>query len=68
MICAEYLQDLIYKLSKVGQAIENNDLPTAGSVLGQSSDSEWVRNANAALTKVSYGSTFSLIYPCIIFT
>ncbi|KAF2310635.1 hypothetical protein GH714_015842 [Hevea brasiliensis] len=29
-----YLQDLVYKLSKVGQAIENNDLSTASSVLG----------------------------------
>ncbi|GJR19776.1 RNA-directed DNA polymerase, eukaryota [Tanacetum coccineum] len=29
----------IYKLSKVGQAIENNDLPSVGSVLGQTTGS-----------------------------
>jgi hypothetical protein len=48
-----YLQDLIYKLSKVGQAIENNDLSAAGSVLGQSLDTDWVKKANVALTKLS---------------
>ncbi|KAM7511513.1 hypothetical protein LguiB_010388 [Lonicera macranthoides] len=48
-----YLQDLIYKLSKVGQAIENNDLSAAGSVLGQSLDTDWVQKANSALTKLS---------------
>lgn len=48
-----YLQDTVYKLSKVGQAIENNDLSTAGSVLGGSTDTDWVQKANVALTKVS---------------
>lgn len=48
----EYLQDLIYKLSKVGQALEKNDLPMAASVLGQKSDAEWVQKTNAALSKV----------------
>ncbi|KAK7330092.1 hypothetical protein VNO77_24278 [Canavalia gladiata] len=33
-----YLQDLVYKLSEVGQAIENDDLPRAGSVFGSGSD------------------------------
>ncbi|KAI3714829.1 hypothetical protein L6452_21789 [Arctium lappa] len=49
----EYLQDAIYKLSKVGQAIENNDLPSAGLVLGQTLDADWVKMANAALSKLS---------------
>ncbi|KAI3524463.1 hypothetical protein L1887_03118 [Cichorium endivia] len=49
----EYLQDVIYKLSKVGQAIENNDLPSAGSVLGQTPDADWLKMANAALSKLS---------------
>ncbi|KAF5459172.1 hypothetical protein F2P56_023150 [Juglans regia] len=48
-----YLQDLVYKLSKVAQAIDNNDLSTASSVLGGSSNTEWVKNANIAFTKLS---------------
>ncbi|KAG2278910.1 hypothetical protein Bca4012_040756 [Brassica carinata] len=48
-----YLQDLVYNLSKVGQAIENNDLPAAGLVLGNGSDTEWVKTANLAFTKLS---------------
>ncbi|CAA7038372.1 unnamed protein product [Microthlaspi erraticum] len=48
-----YLQDLVYKLSKVGQAIEKNDLPAAGLVLGKGTDSEWVKTVNSAFTKLS---------------
>ncbi|XP_062229756.1 thylakoid lumenal 16.5 kDa protein, chloroplastic-like [Phragmites australis] len=48
-----YLQDLIYKLSKVGQAIDKDDLPAAGSVLGPSSDAQWVQDINAAFSKFS---------------
>ncbi|WVZ78621.1 hypothetical protein U9M48_026303 [Paspalum notatum var. saurae] len=48
-----YLQDLIYKLSKVGQAIDKDDLPAASSVLGPSSDAPWVQNVNAAFSKFS---------------
>ncbi|OMO81137.1 thylakoid lumenal 16.5 kDa protein, chloroplastic isoform 1 [Corchorus capsularis] len=48
-----YLQELVYKLSKIGQAIENNDLSTAGSVLGGSTDTDWVKNANIAFNKLS---------------
>jgi hypothetical protein len=50
---AGYLQDLVYKLSKVGQAIDKNDLSTASSVLGGSTDTDWVRKANIAFTKVN---------------
>ncbi|KAL5769015.1 hypothetical protein ACOSP7_015574 [Xanthoceras sorbifolium] len=50
-----YLQDLVFKLSKVGQAIDNNDLSTASSVLGGSTDTDWVKKANIAFTKLSYG-------------
>ena len=46
------MQDLIYKLSKVGQAIDKDDLPAASSVLGPSSDVQWVQNINAAFSKV----------------
>jgi len=46
------LQDLIYKLSKVGQAIDKDDLPAASSVLGPSSDAQWVQNINVAFSKV----------------
>ncbi|KAJ1443901.1 thylakoid lumenal 16.5 kDa protein, chloroplastic-like [Sesbania bispinosa] len=48
-----YLQDLVYKLSAVGQAIENSDLTTAGSVFGKGTDTDWVQNANVALDKLS---------------
>ncbi|RCV33697.1 hypothetical protein SETIT_7G102800v2, partial [Setaria italica] len=48
-----YLQDLIYKLSKVGQAIDKDDLPAASSVLGPSTDAQWVQNINAAFSKFS---------------
>ncbi|KAH8481609.1 hypothetical protein H0E87_029187 [Populus deltoides] len=48
-----YLQDLVYKLSKVGQAIDNNDLSTASSVLGGSTDTDWFKKANIAFTKLS---------------
>lgn len=42
----------MYKLSKVGQAIENNDLSAAISVLGQNTDADWVKKANLAFSKV----------------
>ncbi|KAL9255983.1 Thylakoid lumenal 16.5 kDa protein, chloroplastic-like protein [Drosera capensis] len=48
-----YLQDVIYKLSKVGQAIENNDLATASSVLGKSTETDWIQKANTAFNKLS---------------
>lgn len=51
-----YLQDLVYKLSKVGQAIDKDDLTAAGDVLGPSSDAPWVQNVNAAFSKFSSSS------------
>lgn len=42
----------MYKLSEVGQAIEQNDLTSAGSVLGKGKDADWVQKANIALNKV----------------
>ncbi|KAJ7978936.1 Thylakoid lumenal 16.5 kDa protein chloroplastic [Quillaja saponaria] len=48
-----YLQVLVYKLSKVGQAIENNDLPAASSVLGGTTDTDWVQKANTAFNKLT---------------
>ncbi|KAL6873888.1 hypothetical protein ACP4OV_013970 [Aristida adscensionis] len=48
-----YLQELIYKLSKVGQAIDKDDLPAAGTVLGSSPDAKWVQNINSAFAKFS---------------
>lgn len=59
-----YLQDLVYKLSKVGQAIEKNDLSAASSVLGQNTDADWLQKVNSALNKVVFflilSSTFFL--------
>ncbi|KAI3928687.1 hypothetical protein MKW98_024288 [Papaver atlanticum] len=49
----EYLQDLIYKLSKVGQAIENNDLSAASSVLSPSNKNDWQQKVNEAFAKLS---------------
>lgn len=43
----------MYKLSKIGQAIENDDLSTASSVLGGSTGTDWVKKANVAFTKLS---------------
>ncbi|KAK9141726.1 hypothetical protein Syun_011126 [Stephania yunnanensis] len=48
-----YLQELVYKLSKVGEAIDNEDLATAGSVLGSSTDADWVQKANSAFSKLT---------------
>lgn len=47
-----YLQELIYKLNRVGQAIENNDVTAAGSVLGRNMDADWLQNVNVAFAKV----------------
>ncbi|CAM0909770.1 unnamed protein product [Alopecurus aequalis] len=48
-----YLQELVYKLSKVGQAIDKDDLTAAGAVLGPDSSAPWVQNVNAAFSKFS---------------
>ncbi|XP_078171289.1 chloroplast thylakoid lumen protein [Carex rostrata] len=48
-----YLQDLVYKLSRVGLAIEKLDLSAASSVLGPSTNVDWVQNVNKAFTKLS---------------
>ncbi|TKY54841.1 Thylakoid lumenal 16.5 kDa protein [Spatholobus suberectus] len=41
--CKGYLQDLVLKLSEVGNAIENNDRHTAAaSVFGSGTDTDWV--------------------------
>lgn len=47
------LQELIYKLSKVGQAIENNDFSAASSVLARSSKADWLQVVNTAFAKLS---------------
>ncbi|KAI5013062.1 hypothetical protein ZWY2020_028016 [Hordeum vulgare] len=51
-----YLQDLMYKLSKVGQAIDKDDLAAASDVLGPGSDAPSVQNVNAAFSKFSSSS------------
>ncbi|CAN6455155.1 unnamed protein product [Victoria cruziana] len=51
-----YLQELVYKLSEVGQAIDSNDLSAAGAVLGPNTESEWIKNAGAAFNKLSSSS------------
>ncbi|KAK9715196.1 hypothetical protein RND81_06G148900 [Saponaria officinalis] len=44
-----YLQEVVYKLSEVGQAIDSNDLNAASSVLG----SDWIKKANTAFDKLT---------------
>eukprot|EP00262_Sarcandra_glabra_P000335 TRINITY_DN103_c0_g1_i1.p1 TRINITY_DN103_c0_g1~~TRINITY_DN103_c0_g1_i1.p1 ORF type:complete len:253 (+),score=30.99 TRINITY_DN103_c0_g1_i1:71-760(+) len=48
-----YLQELVYKLSRVAQAIDSNDLSIARSVLGSNTSTDWVKKANIAFTKLS---------------
>ncbi|XP_047947097.1 thylakoid lumenal 16.5 kDa protein, chloroplastic [Salvia hispanica] len=48
-----YLQDVVYKLSKIGQAIEQKDLAEANSVIVSAKDTEWLQKVNAALNKLS---------------
>ncbi|XP_068652937.1 thylakoid lumenal 16.5 kDa protein, chloroplastic-like [Aristolochia californica] len=50
-----YLQNLVYKLSKVGQAIDSNDFSTASSVLVPKTEAGWIQNVNSAFTKLSSG-------------
>jgi hypothetical protein len=47
------LQDLVYKLSKVGQAIDKDDLATTGDNLKPDSGAPWVKNVNSAFSKAS---------------
>ncbi|VFQ73627.1 unnamed protein product [Cuscuta campestris] len=48
-----HLQDLVYKLNRIGEAIDKNDLPAASGVLGQDLKTDWVKNVNSALDKFS---------------
>jgi hypothetical protein len=42
----------VYKLSKAGQAIDGSDFSTATSVLGSTSDNDWIKDVKDALSKV----------------
>ncbi|KAF9614982.1 hypothetical protein IFM89_021412 [Coptis chinensis] len=48
-----YLQELVYKLSKVGQALQENKLSIANSVLGPSTKADWIQKVNKAFSKLS---------------
>ncbi|KAL5697965.1 hypothetical protein ACHQM5_029058 [Ranunculus cassubicifolius] len=48
-----YMQEVVYKLGKVGQAIKDNKLSVANSVLGPTSKADWVMRANRAFNKLS---------------
>lgn len=50
---AAYVQEAVYKLSEVGQAIENNDFTRAIGVLGNSLDTKWIVDVSEAFLKVS---------------
>ncbi|PKA63194.1 Thylakoid lumenal 16.5 kDa protein, chloroplastic [Apostasia shenzhenica] len=53
LLMSGYLQELIYKLSRVGKAIDSNDFSEATSVLGSTTQADWVRNANVAFEKLT---------------
>ncbi len=46
------MQAAVYKLSKAGQAIDGSDFSTATSVLGSTSDNDWIKDVKDALSKV----------------
>ncbi|KAF5194543.1 Thylakoid lumenal 16.5 kDa protein [Thalictrum thalictroides] len=48
-----YLQELVYKLGKVGQAIKDNKLSVASSVLGSTTNADYIKQVNRAFTKLS---------------
>ncbi|KAH9298958.1 hypothetical protein KI387_030640, partial [Taxus chinensis] len=48
-----YVQDAVYKLCEVGQAIDKNDFTSAQRVLGKSLDTKWIVNVKEAFSKVS---------------
>ncbi|KAL8128731.1 hypothetical protein V2J09_017886 [Rumex salicifolius] len=48
-----YLQEVVYKLSEVGKAIEDNNLKAASSVLGPNTETEWIKKAFSAFNKIS---------------
>ncbi|PIA42416.1 hypothetical protein AQUCO_02000101v1 [Aquilegia coerulea] len=48
-----YLQELVYKLGKVGQAIQDNKLSVASSVLGPTINADYIKQANRAFSKLS---------------
>nr|ABK22921.1 unknown [Picea sitchensis] len=50
---AAYVQEAVYKLSEVGQAIEKNDFTRAIGVLGKSLDTKWIVDVKEAFLKVS---------------
>jgi hypothetical protein len=52
----ESVQAAVYKLSKAGQAIDGSDFSTATSVLGSTSDNDWIKDVKDALSKVSANS------------
>ncbi|KZV18877.1 hypothetical protein F511_31716 [Dorcoceras hygrometricum] len=47
------LQDLVYKLGKIGKAIDKEDLSSAYSLLGPGIDTNWVQKVNFALNQLS---------------
>uniref|UniRef100_N1QSV7 Maintenance of Photosystem II under High light 2 C-terminal domain-containing protein n=1 Tax=Aegilops tauschii TaxID=37682 RepID=N1QSV7_AEGTA len=51
--------DLVYKLSKVGQAIDKDDLAAAGDVLGPASDAPWVQNFSSSTEEKSAVDSFN---------
>lgn len=47
------LQDFVYKLGKLSQAIEKEDISVASKLLGPGIDTDWVQKVNFALNQLS---------------
>eukprot|EP00252_Welwitschia_mirabilis_P013615 TRINITY_DN2996_c0_g1_i1.p1 TRINITY_DN2996_c0_g1~~TRINITY_DN2996_c0_g1_i1.p1 ORF type:complete len:222 (+),score=48.53 TRINITY_DN2996_c0_g1_i1:247-912(+) len=50
---AAFIQEAVYRMSEVGQAIEKSDFGHATQVLGTSLDTTWIANVKEAFSKVS---------------
>ena len=50
----------MYKLSEAGQAIDGGDYSKATAVLAQQ-NADWIRDIQAALSKVPYSTASSLL-------
>lgn len=48
-----YLQELVYKLGKVGKAIENTNFAEANLLLRPSTRDDWAKNVNIAFSKLT---------------
>ncbi|KAG6424177.1 hypothetical protein SASPL_114590 [Salvia splendens] len=61
-----YLQDVVYKLSKIGQAIEKEDLAEANSVIVSAKDTEWLQKLSSSEEEKTEADLFQLSMASLI--